>query len=406
MSFGVCHIYCIFAIFAEQENCDIMKKIAILTIATTALVISGCGQPKNAAPAEEGSKIDYSISFFRNVVSAAEENENIFVSPYSAGVALSMLAEGAHGQTEQELLSVLNGVDFGRGDIVADSLVDVRSANAVWIRDGFKVKSSYIETLSDKYGAMARNLDFSSQESVDIINSWCSENTEGKITGIIDHINSDMVMFLMNALYFKAPWEKQFNKDMTAEDTFHGYSADGKVPFMYAKGKYSYAEYSGNQLIMLPYAGGRYSMLVLLPAEDVSPDAVLPYLNEASYKEALDAMSQKEVILRLPKFKMETTTLLNQTLAAMGAKKVFTRDAELGGISDGRIAVDEVKQKCFVEVNEEGSEAAAVTSIGIRLTSANVGPLPVVMTVDRPFMFAIVDTENDNILFIGRVMNL
>ena len=116
---------------------------------------------------------------------------------------------------------------------------------------------------------------------------------------------------------------------------------------------YRYAEYSGNQLIELPYAGGRYSMLVLLPAEDVSPDAVLPYLNEDTYKEALASMEKKEVMLRLPKFKIETTTLLNRALEAMGAKRVFTSSAELGGISDGRIAVDEVKQKCFVEVNND-----------------------------------------------------
>ena len=147
-------------------------------------------------------------------------------------------------------------------------------------------------------------------------------------------------------------------------------------------------------------------MLVLLPAEDVSPDAVLPYLNEDTYKEALASMEKKEVVLRLPKFKIETTTLLNQALASMGAKRVFTSSAELGGISDGRIAVDEVKQKCFVEVNEEGSEAAAVTSIGVRLTSVRVEPLPVKMTVDRPFMFAIADKESDNVLFIGRIMNL
>ena len=117
-------------------------------------------------------------------------------------------------------------------------------------------------------------------------------------------------------------------------------------------------------------------------------------------------MQKKEVILRLPKFRLETTTLLNRTLAAMGVRKVFTRSAELGGISDGRIAVDEVRQKCFIEVNEEGSEAAAVTSIGVRLTSARVEPLPVRMTVDRPFLVAITDTESGNILFAGRVMDL
>ena len=384
----------------------IMRNIVFMSLLAAATVVAGCGPAKNAAPAKEGSRIDYSISFFRNVLSGAEENENVFVSPYSAGVALSMLAEGAKGQTLEELKSALNGVTFTAEELGADSLVDIRSANAAWIRDGFKVKAPYLQTLSSDYGAKAENLDFSDPASVGIINSWCAENTEGKITEIIDQISPDMVMFLMNALYFKAPWEKTFNKDATAEDTFHGYTKDSEIPFMNIKSGYRYAEYSGNQLIELPYAGGRYSMLVLLPAEDVSPDAVLPYLNEDAYKEALAAMEKKEVMLRLPKFKIETTTLLNRALEAMGAKRVFTSSAELGGISDGRIAVDEVKQKCFVEVNEEGSEAAAVTSIGVRLTSVRVEPLPVKMTVDRPFLFAIADMQSDNILFVGRVMEL
>ena len=381
-----------------------MKKIIAVTLICA--LAAGCGHHKNAAPVKEGSRIDYSISFFRNVVAGTEENENIFVSPYSAGVALSMLAEGAQGQTKEELQHALNGVSFTAGELKADSLVDIRSANAAWIREGFKVKIPYLQSLSDVYGAQVRNLDFSDPASVGIINSWCAENTEGRITEIIDRIAPDMMMFLMNALYFKAPWKKTFDKNATSDDMFHGYSKDSEVSFMNCKAKYRYAEYSGNQLIQLPYADGRYSMLVLLPAEDVSPDAVLPYLDENTYKNALASMEMKEVILSLPKFKVETTTLLNRTLEAMGAKKVFTSTAELGNISNGRVAVDEVKQKCFVEVNEEGSEAAAVTSIGVRMTSAQVGPLPVRMTVDRPFLFSIVDTENDNILFIGRIMNL
>lgn len=382
-----------------------MKNIVLMTFAA-AVAVTGCGQTKNAAPAKEGSAVGYSISFFRNAVSGAGENENVFVSPYSAGVALSMLAEGADGQTLEELKSALGGVKFPADGLSSDSLADIRSANAAWIRNGFKVKSPYLQTLASSYGARAENLDFSDPASVEVINSWCSENTEGKITEIVDRIEPDMVMFLMNALYFKAPWEKTFDRNATAEDTFHGSSADSKVPFMNIKASYRYAEYSGNQLIQLPYAGGRYSMLVFLPSENVSPDAVLPYLNADAYDEALASMQKKEVILRLPKFRLETTTLLNRTLAAMGVRKVFTRSAELGGISDGRIAVDEVRQKCFIEVNEEGSEAAAVTSIGVRLTSARVEPLPVRMTVDRPFLFAITDTESGNILFAGRVMDL
>lgn len=336
----------------------------------------------------------------------ADESENIFVSPYSAGVALSMLAEGAEGRTAEELSEALHGVAFTSDKPSGDSLTDIRSANSAWIRDGFKVKEKYAGKLAEEYNAHVETLDFSDPSSVDVINRWCSENTEGKIPEIIDVISPDMMMFLMNALYFKAPWEKQFNKEMTSDAVFYGYGRESKVPFMMVRSKFRYAGYDGNQLIRLPYAGGRYCMMVFLPGKDVSPDAVLPYLDESSYRKALDSMTETEVIFRMPKFKLETTTLLNQALSSMGARRVFTPSAELGGISDGRIAVDEVKQKCYVEVNEEGSEAAAVTSIGIRMTSASVGPLPVSMTVDRPFLFAIVDMSSENVLFIGRVMDL
>lgn len=383
-----------------------MNRITLAVAAAAAVLVAGCGPRKSPAPVQQGSRIDYSASFFRSVISSAGPGENVFVSPYSAGVALSMLAEGAEGQTAEELRTALAGVSFNAEELAGDSIVDIRSANAVWISDGFKVKTPYLETLSGTYDALVRNLDFSDPASVDVINDWCFENTEGKITGIIDQLSPDMMMFLMNALYFKAPWEKAFDSKATTDADFHGFSKENKVPFMFKKDKFKYAQYDGNQLISLPYAGGRYSMLVLLPAEDVSPDAILPYLNQKAFTSAVSAMSETEVIFRLPKFKIETVTILNQALESMGAKRVFTDKAELGGISSSDITVDEVKQKCYVEVNEEGSEAAAVTSIGIRLTSANVGPMPVQMTVDRPFMFAIADLENENILFMGRVMNL
>ena len=385
-----------------------MKRFFIAGAAASALMLAaGCGQNvTSGTPEQNGSRTGYSLAFFRNVSALEGEDSNVLVSPYSAGVALSMLADGAEGQTRDEIVAALGGCTFAGDTLAADSLVDVRSANSAWLRSGFGLKKEYVQRLEKTYGAMIAEKDFSSPDAADAINAWCADNTEGRITEIVDRISPDMMMFLVNALYFKAPWKKTFDKNATSDDMFHGYSKDSEVPFMNCKAKYRYAEYSGNQLIQLPYADGCYSMLVLLPAEDVSPDAVLPYLDENTYKSALASMEMKEVILSLPKFKVETTTLLNRTLEAMGAKKVFTSTAELGNISNGRVAVDEVKQKCFVEVNEEGSEAAAVTSIGVRMTSAQVGPLPVRMTVDRPFLFSIVDTENDNILFIGRIMNL
>ncbi len=373
----------------------------------SAVVLSAasCGQHKNT-PLKEGSVVDYSLSFFKNAAALQDKDENVFVSPYSAGVALAMLSEGAEGQTKAELDAALNGLDFTSFAPAADTAVDVRTANSAWIRNGFQVKPAYLKLLSEKYDSEVSNLDFSKPEAADAINSWCSEKTEGRIPSIVDAIGQDMVMFLINALYFKAPWEKEFNVKLTSDDIFHGSKREGKVSFMHAKDVFRYAEYQGAQLVELPYSGGKYSMLVMLPSQEMSVDDVLPYLNEETCLKARESMSEKRISLKMPKFKMETTTVLNSTFAALGVKKVFSGSADLSGISSSNIAVDEIKQKCFVEVNEAGSEAAAVTSIGVRLTSATPPAAVPSVVVDRPFLFAITDNVTGNFLFTGRVMNL
>lgn len=383
-----------------------MKKIFLAMLAFAAVFsAASCGQHRNA-PLKEGSVVDYSLSFFKNAVAQKDKDENVFVSPYSAGVALSMLSEGSEGQTRTELDAALNGLDFTAYAPAADTAVDVRTANSVWIRKGFQVKPAYLNLLSGKYASEVSNLDFSSPEAADAINRWCSEKTEGKIPTIVDAIGQDMVMFLINALYFKAPWEREFNVKLTSDDVFYGSKKEGNVPFMYAKDVFPYAEYQGAQLVALPYSGGKYSMLVMLPSPEMSVDDILPYLNEETYLKARESMSEKKISLKMPKFKMETTSVLNSTFAALGVKKVFSGSADLGGISSSNIAVDEIKQKCFIEVNEAGSEAAAVTSVGVRLTSVNPPAAVPSVVVNRPFLFAITDNVTGNFLFTGKIMNL
>lgn len=383
-----------------------MKKFALSILAVATLISgSGCGQQKNV-PMKEGSVTDYSLSFFKKVVEGSDKNENVFVSPYSAGVALAMLSEGSEGQTHQELMIALNGLDFTSFTPVADTAADVRIANSIWINDKFQVKPEYLDLLSGKYDALVSNLDFSAPSGVDVINGWCREKTEGKITEILDRLDEEMVLFLMNALYFKAPWQKEFDVKKTSEDAFYGSMKKTQVPFMCAEDKFGYAEYQGCQLVSLPYAGGRYSMLVLLPAPEMTPESVLPYINDDTYKKALESLSTRKIYLKMPKFKLETSSVLNDVLMAMGVHKVFGRSAELGGMTSAQVAVDQVKQKCFIEVNEAGSEAAAVTSIGVRLTSAVPGSMLPTVVINRPFLFAIADNHTGNLLFTGKIMNL
>ncbi len=346
----------------------------------------------------------YAFNFIYNASRHAGTHENVIVSPYSAGVALSMLAEGAEGETKTEILKAVNAVDFKSLDLHADSLVKVVSSNSIWLRDGFKVKPAYTELVQNEYDAKVSALDFSSPEAVSTINNWCSEKTEGLIPEIIKELSPSDVMYLLNALYFKAPWDL-FKKELTAEGKFYGSKGQSDVMFMNASATLPYVQYEGCQMVEIPYADGKYSMTIVVPGGEVDMPTLLDYLGEPIYYSAKSIMKERKVALALPKFKIETTMELNKTLNSMGMRKAFG-EADFSGITRSSVAVDKVVQKCYVEVSEEGTEAAAVTSIGVRLTAMRPAESPVVMKVDKPFFFMIKSTENDNVLFIGKVMNL
>jgi serpin B len=194
---------------------------------------------------------------------------------------------------------------------------------------------------------------------------------------------------------------------MTSEQTFYGLSKDSKVKLMGQKAFLPYAEMNGFQMIQLPYEGQRYSMYVILPPDGSDLNKLIPKATETVFNSALDALQMQEVRFFMPRFKVETSMLLNEPLQNMGIKTAFTSAADFSSIAEmGPLVVDQVKQKCYVDVSEKGTEAAAVTAIQIRLTSARpVAKLPV-MRVDRPFIFLIADSENQNILFAGKIVNL
>ena len=382
-----------------------MKNVFI-TAALAAAALVSCG-PKYAEPTSTpGSEIAYSMSFIRHVAANVDKNENIVISPYSAGVALSMLAEGAEGQTKEEFNKALNDCLFKAEDLGGNDTVIVNSVNSLWVDDNFSIRNRYLFLLDKDYDALATTLNFSDPSTVQAINNWCSEHTNGKIKDIIDRLGAGDVMVLANALYFNAPWLNPFDSNLTTKADFNGSKGQTKVDMMSRKGYMNYAEFQGCQLVELPYEGGRYSMFVLLPAEGMDINEAVEYLSEDLYNEAMKALEPKEVLLRMPKAKVETSLLLNETLLSMGIKSAFTSAADFKGISEmGPLVLDQVKQKCYVEISEKGTEAAAVTVAQIRLTSARPSSY-VKMTVDRPYIFFIVDTQNSNVMFAGRVMNL
>lgn len=381
-----------------------MKKLMLYIAAIAAFGLNSCGQKE--VPPAEGSKTGFALSFFKEVNKMSKPSENVVASPYSAGAALSMLAEGAQGQTKVELDNALNGCLFGGQKLDGGDSVTVRSANSLWIDSDFSVRNHYVNLLQKDYGALVETLRFSDPATVQAINNWCSENTEGKIDEIIDRLTPGDVMVLLNALYFNAPWENAFDPGMTSKASFQGVSGTRKVDMMYRKGYYNYAEYQGAQMIELPYLGSTYSMFVVLPPEGADIDRILPYVNEKSYEEAMSMLAPVEVKFKMPKLKAETEMLLNDVLMGMGVKTAFTGAADFKGIAEmGPLTVSQVKQKCYIDITESGTEAAAVTSIQVRLTSVRPEFDVKVMTVDRPYVFFIADKASDNILFAGKIVN-
>jgi len=383
-----------------------MKKI-ILCAASFAAVcgLGSCGQ-QDTAPTE-GSKTGYALSFFKEVNKVSDPAENIVASPYSAGVALSMLMEGAQGETKVELDNALNGCVFSGQKLDGGDSVVVKSANSVWVDDNFSVRNHYVDILQKDYEALVECLRFSDPATVRAINNWCSENTNGKIDKIIDDLKPGDVMVLINALYFNAPWEEKFDPSQTSKVVFNGKSGAKEVDMMYRKGRYNYAEYQGCQMIELPYLGSTYSMFVVLPPEGMDIGSLVPYVNEKIYEEAMGMLEPVEVRFRMPKVKMETEMLLNDALMSMGVKSAFTGAADFRGISEsGPLSVSQVKQKCYIDIAESGTEAAAVTSVMVRLTAVRPEYDVKTMTVDRPYVFFIADKESSDILFAGKIVNL
>ncbi len=380
-----------------------MKKILLMTAIAAAFgATASCNEPDT--PPTDGSRIGFAISFFKSVNSLAGHGDNVIVSPYSAGVALSMLEVGAADETKIEFDDVLNGTFFKSEDLGSGGNVIVESANSVWISDDFSVRNRYVSTMEKDFNAFIGNRDFSNPATVHEMNNWCSEHTSGKITEIVDNLSPDMVMVLINALYFNAPWQNAFNPELTHDDLFHGLDGDVTVPMMFRKVVYDYAEFEGFQIVALPYEGGRYEMIVVLPPPGMTIDSAVPHLGEGMFHSAMNMLSPKEISLTMPKLKLETSVVLNETLERMGAKSAFRNDANFKEISaSGRLQLDIVKQKCYIDINEKGTEAAAVTSSQIRMTSLRPETF---MTVDRPFLFMIADRENENVLFAGKIVNL
>lgn len=337
---------------------------------------------------------------------------NHFVSPYSLGRALAMAAAGSGGQTQSEFLKLLGygsqqaflkaytGFDLSTGQVT------LKEANSFWFDDTLKVRKSYSETLKKRFEAELYQTDFDGDPkgSADRVNQWASRATEGKIKKVLKP-EPALRCVLSNAVYFKGDWDSQFSKEATKNQPFAAPTGALQVPTMNKFGsRFPYAKFPGLQLLQLPYQGRDVAMTILLPDTGASLDQLEQGLTHSKLKTWTKSMGRPEVNLALPKFKVEASYSMNKPLAQLGLKRAFSNGADFSGISAERLKIDRVDQKSYVEVDEEGTEAAAVTTISMTRATSVRRP-PIVFKVDRPFLFTIEHLPSGIVLFLGRVSN-
>ena len=353
-------------------------------------------------------------------VNQAETGKNVFVSPLSVSMALDMALSGADGLTETAMMATLGYAGTTRQEINEtshelmkllrnlDPRVQVSIANSIWYRRGLTVEPEFIETNQRYYEASVRDLAFVSSEAPRIINTWVDTCTHGKIRRIVpDQIPADAVMYLINAIYFKGTWKYQFDKRMTLDDSFH--LIDGSVRpvrFMRRIVFLPYYENAWYQAISLPYGDSLFTMTVVLPKPAESVESFVDGLTQNSWNSLVADLRTAAGTILLPKFKLEYEAGLNDPLKAMGMGAAFDNSANFGRINGkGGFKISEVRHKTFVLVDEEGTEAAAVTSVKTGYSSASGPPREFVMRVDRPFFLAITERHTGAILFVGKVVD-
>ena len=344
--------------------------------------------------------------------------KNVFVSPSSVILALAMTYNGAEAETRQAMARALeleglslDEVNRGFADLKsmlgsADPKLQLNIANSLWARKGFSLKPDFIQRTKDFYAAEVASLDFSSATAPATINSWVKNNTGGRIEKIVDDkISDDTILFLINAIYFKGQWSTEFEKSKTREDDFK--LADGsqkKLPLMSQSGKYNYYKAKDFQAVSLPYGSGRMSMYVFLPDKSTSMEQFERNLTVANWEAWMRSFRPAPGELMLPRFKIEYEVNLNDVLKALGMAEAFdSTRANFSGIAQGGIYISEVKHKTIAEVNEEGTVAAAVTSVGIQVASVQPPQENFIMKVDRPFFVAIRDNVTGTVLFMGSI---
>jgi len=412
-----------------------LTKILLSILITAMLIISGCAatpeheeieEPiisdtmlsiKDVIPANIADSQNIQLQFNLDLLKElSQKEENVFYSSFSINQALTMAYFGAEGDTQSEINDMLGYAGLTIQDIAAyqkyllETYEDpgdttFYSANSMWIDDQLIVKDSYINTMFENFDSEVMNIDLQSNQAVDKINGWIDDKTNGLINKLFDdEFDAMTALILMNAIYFKGQWTVPFDEDLTHPADFNGVNGTNEVDFMYSAETVQGYEDDTYKAINLTYGDDeRFSFVAVLPNGNMND-----FIDGLSADELSDILTTFEEIsdasVLLPKFEMEETIYLKDTLSALGMETAFTGDANFSQISDTQLFISDVLHKAKIIVDEEGTEAAAVTAIIMKATSM---PMDIFeFHADKPFMFFIVDNENGTVLFNGVAYDL
>lgn len=403
-----------------------MKKLLLLLLVLFSIFLYSCN--KSTEPEKEplreltiiekqiaNSSNSFGLNLFQKLSDL--EDGNIFISPLSFSYALGMTYNGSNGETKEAMKRTLQFPDLSDEDInqtyksllelftTLDQNVAFALANSIWYREDFKVEDDFIEVNKKYFDAEVSALNFLNPIAKNIINKWCEEKTKGRIKDVIENIPANAVMYLINAIYFKGNWQTKFDKKYTNEQDF--FKTDGKKykvkMMMKSDSNFRYFMTEKFQAIDLPYSKGDYAMTVILPNQGFNINTVIKDFNQDNFNLWLKSFKKRYGHLAMPRFKLEFKKSFKDILSEMGmgiafneSRADFTRINKMGGLF-----ISEVLHKSFLEINEEGTEAAAVTVVEVSYTS--VGD-DFRMTVNRPFLLVIRETKNNTILFLGKIV--
>ena len=418
-----------------------MKTFALMGM--TAMVLSACRTTRVEKAAENGNanwsvneEVDESFLILSDAQHEMVNNNNSFafslynktmgmnsrvVSPLSVTYLMSMLANGADGETQQQILATLGwageGIqqpslqdinDYSRMLIEKtarlDKAVTVEIANYVAVNKEFKLNSKFQKSVERDYKASVESLNFTSPSTLKRINDWCNDRTHGMIPSIINELDPDAVSYLMNAIYFNGTWKDKFSKEETKQEMFRGYTRDIQyVDMMHRHGEYFYADGDGYSAVSIPYGNGAFRMTVILPSEGSFLRDVMASMDGGKFQALQRSMEKCNVDLKIPRFTTEVDLPLNDIISALGAPLIFSSQADFSQFARGDFYVSKMFQKAKIEVSEEGTKAAAVTA-AIMMMSA-VRPEKkrnVVFHADSPFAYIISENSTGSIYFMGQ----